>query len=101
MTTTTMVASTAESSWIHTSRASDTTKLLLAQEAATLLRIPPNRIYELAKRSLIPCVRIGRLVRFPEHLLLAWIEAGGTCDDSGGITPRHISAVVDSRRATR
>jgi len=57
-------------------------RLLLAPEAAALLRIPPNRIYELAKRGAIPCVRIGRLVRFPESRLLEWIAAGGTRDDS-------------------
>jgi hypothetical protein len=29
---------------------------------------------------MIPCVRIGRLVRFPESRLLEWIAAGGTRD---------------------
>ncbi len=53
-------------------------RLLLAQEAAALLRVPPNRVYELAKRGVIPCVRIGRLVRFPEDQLRDWIAAGGT-----------------------
>jgi excisionase family DNA binding protein len=53
-------------------------RLLLAAEAAALLRLSDNRVYELAKRGLIPCVRIGRQIRFPEDKLLAWIEAGGS-----------------------
>jgi excisionase family DNA binding protein len=53
-------------------------KLLLAVEAATLLRCSTNRIYELVARGAIPCVRIGRQIRFPEDKLLAWIEAGGS-----------------------
>ena len=53
-------------------------RLLVASEAAGLLRVTENRIYELAKRGMVPCVRIGRQVRFPEEKLLAWIEAGGT-----------------------
>jgi excisionase family DNA binding protein len=53
-------------------------KLLLASEAAALLRVTENRIYELAKRGAIPVVRLGRQLRFDEAALLAWIEAGGT-----------------------
>ncbi len=53
-------------------------RLLLASEAAELLRVSPNRVYELAARKMIPHVRIGRQVRFPEEKLLAWLEAGGT-----------------------
>ncbi len=52
-------------------------RLLLAPEVAVLLRVTENRVYELAKRKMIPHVRIGRRVRFPEEKLLAWIEAGG------------------------
>ncbi len=55
-------------------------KLLLAPEAAQILRITPNRLYDLMKRGIVPCVRIGRQVRLREDELLTWIEAGGTGD---------------------
>lgn len=62
-------------------------RLLLAPEAADLLRVTPNRMYELAKRNLIPAVRLGRQVRFPEAKLLEWIERGGTLLDDLEKTP--------------
>jgi excisionase family DNA binding protein len=70
-------------------------RLLLAAEAAALLRLSENRVYELAKRGLIPCVRIGRQIRFPEDKLLAWIEAGGSPLEAAA---RPALKVVDSRR---
>ncbi len=53
-------------------------KILLATEAAALLRVTPTRVYELAKRGVIPCVRVGRQVRFCEEHLLEWIANGGS-----------------------
>lgn len=53
-------------------------KLLLAQEAADLLRVNANRLYDLAKRGVVPPVRIGRQVRFEEGSLLEWIASGGS-----------------------
>jgi excisionase family DNA binding protein len=70
-------------------------RLLLAAEAAALLRLSENRVYELAKRRLIPCVRIGRQIRFPEDKLIAWIEAGG-CPLEAPCRP--AMKVVDSSR---
>jgi excisionase family DNA binding protein len=70
-------------------------KLLLAAEAAALLRLSENRVYELAKRGLIPCVRIGRQIRFPEDKLLAWIEAGGSPLEAPA---RPALNVVDSQQ---
>ncbi len=61
----------------HRSQGLERTRLLLAQEAATLLRVTPNRLYDLAKRGIVPCVHIGRQVRFHEELLLDWIARGG------------------------
>ena len=62
-------------------------KLLLASEAAALLRITQNRLYDLGKRGVIPCVRIGRQVRFPEDKLLAWLDAGGASLEASPGTP--------------
>ncbi len=52
-------------------------KLLLAQEVAEILKIPLASVYDLARRKLIPSVRVGRLVRFEEEALRAWITTGG------------------------
>ncbi len=52
--------------------------LLTAKEVAALLRVTKLRVYELARTGAIPCVRIGRQVRFPEDGLRAWIARGGT-----------------------
>jgi excisionase family DNA binding protein len=55
-----------------------TMKLLLVREAAKLLRMSENRIYDLAARGILPCIRVGRQVRLPEDKLVAWLEAGGS-----------------------
>jgi excisionase family DNA binding protein len=91
----TMVAPAAESAVAYTQARSSVMRLLLAPEAAALLRVPPNRVYELAKRGVIPCVRIGRLVRFPEDKLLGWIAAGGTCEERerGALLPHSRPGV--------
>lgn len=36
------------------------------------------RVYEAARLGLIPCVRIGRQVRFDEDTLREWVRQGGT-----------------------
>lgn len=40
------------------------------------------RVYEAARLGLIPCVRIGRQVRFDEDMLRDWIKKGGTIQSS-------------------
>lgn len=64
-------------------------RLLIAPEAAALLRVTENRLYDLAERGIVPCVRIGRQVRFPEDRLLAWIHAGGTPLEASPATPAN------------
>ncbi len=61
--------------------------LLTAKEVAALLRVPALRVYELARTGAIPCVRIGRQVRFPEDGLRAWIARGGTPLPAAGDAP--------------
>jgi excisionase family DNA binding protein len=54
-------------------------KLLTAQEVAMILKVSPERVYELARQQSIPSVRIGeRQVRFSEIAIQQWIERGGT-----------------------
>lgn len=73
-----MVLASVPSTTEHRSQELERTRLLLAQEAASLLRVTPNRLYDLAKRGIVPCVHIGRQVRFHEKLLLDWIARGGS-----------------------
>ena len=37
-----------------------------------------QRVYEAARLGLIPCVRIGRQVKFDEDSLKEWAKSGGT-----------------------
>lgn len=48
--------------------------LLTACEAAEALAISPRTLWELTKRREIPCVRIGRSVRYAPPELKAWIN---------------------------
>ena len=48
-------------------------QLLRAEEAAHLLGIGRTKIYEMIARGEVPVLRIGRLVRVPQHALEAWI----------------------------
>lgn len=55
--------------------------MLTAQAVAEILAVPQHRVYELTRRGVLPHVRIGRQVRYPQDRLRDWIEAGGTDDD--------------------
>ncbi len=48
--------------------------LLTVAEAAELLRVHPNHVYELIRRGELPHVRLGRVIRLPRHRLEQWIE---------------------------
>lgn len=54
---------------------------LRPQEAAAALGIGTRKLWELTNRREIPCVRIGRCVRYPVTMLEAWLREhseGGT-----------------------
>jgi excisionase family DNA binding protein len=53
-------------------------RLLTAKQTAELLQISTARVYELARSSLLPCVRLGRQVRFEEGALREFLARGGT-----------------------
>lgn len=42
--------------------------LLTPQEAARLLRLPPSTVYDLARRDVLPHIRIGRAIRFSRRI---------------------------------
>ena len=48
--------------------------LLTVPEAAELLRVHSNHVYELIRRGELPHVRLGRVIRLPRHRLEQWIE---------------------------
>lgn len=48
--------------------------LLTAAEAAEFLRLRESTLRDYSRRGIVPCVRIGRHVRFIEADLLAWLE---------------------------
>lgn len=51
------------------------TRLLRPDEAAAHLSIPRSTVIALARGSGLPHIRVGRLYRFPEDALDAWIVA--------------------------
>jgi len=58
-------------------------RLLTATDVAELLRITEDAVYRLTRQKVLPSVRIGRLIRFDEHALEAWIQDGGQAWDGG------------------
>jgi excisionase family DNA binding protein len=56
--------------------------LLKAQDVARELNITPGRAYEIGRRGILPCVRIGKQMRFTREALDAFVRAGGRPEDS-------------------
>ena len=52
-------------------------KLLTARDLAPVLQVPEARVFDLARQGLLPHVRLGRQVRFPESAVAEFIESGG------------------------
>jgi len=48
------------------------TPLLAAAEAAGLLAVKPSWIYEAVRGGTLPCLRIGRHIRFTRRMLEDW-----------------------------
>ena len=55
----------------------DEKPLLRAAEAASLLRVPVARVYELSRSGDLPVVRLGRQVRIHPDELDKWMRKGG------------------------
>jgi excisionase family DNA binding protein len=53
-------------------------RLLKAEEVATATNVPKATVYELGRTGQLPCVRIGRAMRFSEVVVADWIARGGT-----------------------
>jgi excisionase family DNA binding protein len=52
----------------------DPDRLLTVDETATILNLRPARVYELARRRVLPAVRVGKYVRVRSRDLQSWIE---------------------------
>jgi excisionase family DNA binding protein len=55
-------------------------RLLDAAEVAELLNVPKSWVLESARSGALPCVRIGRYVRFDRGDVEAWL---GSCKTAG------------------
>ena len=54
-------------------------KLLKAIEVAEILRVSRARVYELARTSALPSIKLGeRQIRFCEAAIQQWIAKGGS-----------------------
>ncbi len=62
---------------MSTSGGTPFTQLLTANALAKHLGVSRQRVYELARLGLLPCVRLGRAVRFAPQAVEAWISGGG------------------------
>jgi excisionase family DNA binding protein len=52
-------------------------RLLRAREVAQRLDVSEQRVHELARLDLLPCVRLGRSVRFDPLVVEQWVQSGG------------------------
>jgi excisionase family DNA binding protein len=55
-------------------RVSTPNDVLTADEAAALLRVGRNQLYEAVSRGEIPHRRIGRSIRFSRAVLIRWLD---------------------------
>jgi excisionase family DNA binding protein len=53
-------------------------KLLRIPEVAEILGVSVERTYSLARKGVLPVVRVGRQVRVDSEKLKEWIDEGGT-----------------------
>lgn len=49
-------------------------RLITVKEASELLSINPFSLYKLALQKRIPSIKLGKLRRFKESELIAWVE---------------------------
>ena len=56
---------------------------LRAHEAAVMLGVSERHLWSMTNRGEIPCVRMGRAVRYPLELLKRWLEERAQQDSRG------------------
>ena len=55
-------------------------ELLTAQQVASILNLPLQRVYELTRRKAIPAVRVFRQYRYVPAALVEWANSGGVVE---------------------
>lgn len=58
-------------------------EILTVKQAAQLLQLSEDVVYPLTHRADFPAVRIGRTIRIPYDMLMAWVEA--QAQNKGGV----------------
>ncbi len=48
-------------------------RLLRPEDAAELLSVKPSWIYEAVRAQRLPCIRVGRHIRFTKEMLEEWL----------------------------
>ena len=64
-------------------------EVLTAREAAAILRVGRNQLYQAVARGQLGAIRIGRSIRIPRHALLALLAATGPLPASSHEQPRQ------------
>ena len=61
-------------------------RLISARDVADQTGLSVARVYELAREARMPCIRLGRAMRFDGDAVRAWLADGGTTsrEDEGG-----------------
>lgn len=59
-------------------------RLLSVQEAAQYTGLSPHTLYAMVSQRRIPFVKMGRLVKFDQRLLDAWIKQNTVMPRPGG-----------------
>lgn len=55
-----------------------TAPFLTADQIAETFQLSRHRVYDLARKGIIPSVRIGRQLRFSSEDVERWVRAGGS-----------------------
>lgn len=74
-------------------------QLLGAGRAAVLLCVSEARLYDLARQGIVPCVRLGRTVRFDEERLKEFVTGGGKALPGGWRRDGEMSREPRSRQS--
>jgi excisionase family DNA binding protein len=69
-------------------------EVLTAREAAAILRVGRNQLYQAVARGQLGAVRIGRSIRIPKHALLALLASTGPLTASSHEQPRQPATQV-------
>lgn len=67
------------------------------EQVAEFLRESVQTVYSLARRGIVPSVRVGRSVRFDPAAITAWAAAGGRREPEPPPTPDPISRSSQER----